>query len=78
VTGGLILSKVSLLAPSDVGRVFAADVFAGGLVLLGGAVLHSLTAVAMERLLVGRPGEQVLGELTVHRTSSKLVWLPFS
>eukprot|EP00669_Euglena_mutabilis_P003327 TRINITY_DN14275_c0_g1_i1.p1 TRINITY_DN14275_c0_g1~~TRINITY_DN14275_c0_g1_i1.p1 ORF type:complete len:364 (-),score=87.76 TRINITY_DN14275_c0_g1_i1:193-1284(-) len=58
VTGGLILSKVSLLAPSDVGRVFAADVFAGGLVLLGGAVLHSLTAVAMERLLVGRPGEQ--------------------
>eukprot|EP00667_Euglena_gracilis_P009118 EG_transcript_9250 len=59
VTGGLILSKLNLLLVStEVSHVFVVDQLTGGAILLVGAVLHSLTAVATEWLLAVKPGEE--------------------
>eukprot|EP00668_Euglena_longa_P016651 GGOE01020939.1.p1 GENE.GGOE01020939.1~~GGOE01020939.1.p1 ORF type:complete len:371 (-),score=83.17 GGOE01020939.1:479-1591(-) len=60
VTGGLILSKLNLLLVSSPGEhsVFMVDQFTGGIILLLGAVLHSLAAVATEWLLALKPGEE--------------------
>lgn len=66
VTGGLILSKINMFLSSAHGNpVLAVDMFGGSLILLGGAMLHSLTAVATEWLLLDRASAQMVSPMAL-------------